>query len=53
MESTLYNFLPDGVFQPCDHGLHFDISLLGENSINQSFKGVGGSRKAMANRYLK
>ena len=31
MESTLYIFLPDGVFLPCDHGLDSDISLC-ENS---------------------
>ena len=24
--STLYVFLPDSVFLPCDHGLDFDIS---------------------------
>ena len=35
MESTLYVFLPDGVFLPCDHGLNLDISSC-ENSINQS-----------------
>ena len=34
MESTLYVFLPDGVFLPCDHGLDFDVSLP-ENSINR------------------
>ena len=27
MESTLYVFLPDGVFLPCDHQLDFDVSL--------------------------
>ena len=32
MESSLYVFLSDGVFLPCDHGLNFDISLC-ENSI--------------------
>ena len=31
MESTLYVFLPDGAFLPCNHGLDFDISLC-ENS---------------------
>ena len=34
-EYTLYAFLPDGVFLPCDHGLDFDISLC-ESSNNQS-----------------
>ena len=28
MESTVYVFLPDGVFLLCDHGLDFGISLL-------------------------
>ena len=37
ISGTLYVILPDGVFLPCDHGLHFDIiSLLCENSVNQS-----------------
>ena len=35
MESTLYVFLPDGVFPPCDHGLGFDNYLF-DNSGNQS-----------------
>ena len=35
-----YVFLPDVVFLPCDHGLDFGISLLCENSIDQSM-GVG------------
>ena len=34
MEITLYVFLPNGVFLPCDHGLDFGISLLCWNSIN-------------------
>ena len=33
MESTLNVFLPDGVFEHCDHGLDFSIRLLCEISI--------------------
>ena len=37
MESTLYVLSFRMVFfLPCDHGLDFSISLLCENSINQS-----------------
>ena len=36
MKSTLYVFLPDGVFLPCDHELNFEISLyVSIQSINQ------------------
>ena len=35
MESTLYVFLQDGAFLPCDRGLNFDINLLCENSIKR------------------
>ena len=46
VKSTLYVFLPDGVFLSCDHGLDFDISLLCESSIkNQSIctESIGGT----------
>ena len=39
IESYLYLVVrfsfSNGVFLPCDHGLDFDISLLGGNSFNQ------------------
>ena len=38
VESTLYIFLPVSVFLPCDPGLNFGISLLCENSSNESNK---------------
>ena len=55
MESTLYVFLPDGVFPPCDHGLGFDNYLF-DNSVNQSteddpkhFFPVASNRKVQVN----
>ena len=44
MESTLYVFLPGGVFLPWGHGLDFGISLLSENSIKITKK---KSRRAL------
>ena len=38
VESTLYIFLLVGVFLPYDHRLNFDISLLCENSSDESNK---------------
>ena len=29
----MFSYFSDGFFLPCDHGLHFDVSLLCENSI--------------------
>ena len=36
-EYVVRYFLPNSIFLPCGRGLDFDISLLCENSINQSF----------------
>ena len=36
MESTLYVFLPDGVFLPCDQGLDVDITYTEIQSIKSN-----------------